>query len=59
VTPVTGDWNGDGITKIGIYNPVTAQWYVDYNGNGLWDGTPTDQIYWHGFPGAIPVTGKW
>jgi len=57
--PVTGDWNGDGKTEIGIYDPATNLWYLDYNGNGVWDGTPTDVQYWHGFAGAIPVTGDW
>jgi hypothetical protein len=57
--PVTGDWNGDGITEIGIYDPSSALWYVDYNGNGSWDGTPTDRTYWHGFAGIVPVTGNW
>jgi hypothetical protein len=57
--PVTGDWNGDGKTKIGVYDPATALWYLDYNGNGAWDGTPTDVRSWHGFAGVIPVTGDW
>ena len=37
---VVGDWNGSGTTKIGIYRNGT--WYLDRNGNGVWDGTPTD-----------------
>jgi hypothetical protein len=57
--PVTGDWNGDGITKIGVYDPASALWYIDMNGNGLWDGVPTDSQYWNGFAGVTPVTGKW
>ncbi len=31
----TGDFSGDGITKVGIYR--NGNWYVDYNGNGRWD----------------------
>jgi hypothetical protein len=31
-TQITGDWNGDGRTKIGIYKEGT--WYLDMNGNG-------------------------
>ncbi len=57
--PVTGDWNGSGITKIGVYDPTTTTWYLDYNGNGLWDGSATDRAYYFGIPGAIPVTGDW
>jgi flagellar hook assembly protein FlgD len=59
VLPVTGDWNGDGMTEIGVYNPSDSVWYLDYNGNGLWDGTPTDRNAWHGFVGAVPITGDW
>ena len=59
--PVTGDWNGDGKTKIGIFVPATGSWYLDYNGNGAWDGTPTDNLFSFGggLAGALPVTGKW
>jgi hypothetical protein len=59
IVPVTGDWDGDGITEIGVYDSATALWYLDFNGNGLWDGNSTDRLYWHGFSGATPVTGKW
>jgi len=57
--PVTGDWTGNGTTKIAVYDNGT--WYVDLNGNGAWDGTPTDSLYTFGvgLDGAIPVTGDW
>jgi hypothetical protein len=57
--PVTGDWTGTGTTNIGIYADGT--WYVDLDGNGAWDGTPTDAQYFfgNGVAGALPVTGKW
>jgi hypothetical protein len=57
--PVTGDWNGSGTTKIGIYADGT--WYLDTNGNGAWDGAPTDGIYSFGagLTAAVPVTGDW
>ena len=29
--PVIGDWNGDGISKIGVYKALL--WHVDYLGN--------------------------
>ena len=32
---VTGDWNGDGVAKIGVYRG--GKWYLDVNGNGRWD----------------------
>jgi hypothetical protein len=33
--PIVGDWNGDGKTDIGITNG--QKWYLDINGNGIWD----------------------
>ena len=61
VVPVTGDWNGMGTTTIGVYDPATGAWYLDYNGSGVWDGAVTDRqyIFGAGMPGAVPVTGKW
>jgi len=58
-TPVTGDWTGNGLTKIGVYKD--GIWFLDTNGNGTWDGTPTDETYTFGIglTGAIPVTGDW
>ena len=57
--PVLGDWNGDGRTKIGIYNNGT--WILDYNGNGVWEGPAVDKtIYWStGQAGEVPVVGDW
>ena len=57
--PVLGDWNGDGKTKIGIYN--NGAWILDYNGNGVWEGPSVDKtIYWStGQVGEVPVTGDW
>jgi serine-aspartate repeat-containing protein C/D/E len=51
---VTGDWNGDGISKIGVYNDGT--WRLDVNGDGQWnDG----DVEINGFGGkeSIPVVG--
>lgn len=53
--PVTGDFDGNGITDIGVY--IHGDWFLDLNGNGRWDendlwlqlGTEIDQ----------PVTGDW
>jgi hypothetical protein len=38
--PVMGDWNGDGEKEVGIYRH--GAWYLDYNGNGQWDGCDID-----------------
>ena len=57
--PVTGNWTGTGATKIGVYD--NGVWYLDLNGNGAWDGTPADALYYFGggLTGAVPVTGNW
>ncbi|GFE59357.1 carboxypeptidase regulatory-like domain-containing protein [Geobacter sp. AOG1] len=59
VVPVTGDWNGDGITKIGVYSD--GNWYLDKNNNWAWDGEPTDTygVFGIGVPNAVPVVGNW
>ncbi len=55
VTPLSGDFNGDGTDEVAIY--ADGQWFVDLNGNGKWDagdlwlrlGTKLDR----------PVVGDW
>jgi ELWxxDGT repeat protein len=57
--PVTGDWDGNGITKIGIYSE--GNWYLDTNASWQWDGTPTDTfgVFGLGLGTVVPVTGNW
>ena len=58
--PVSGDWNGTGISKIGVYRPSTGEWFLDLNGNGQWDGPGLDlHISQYGHAGDLPVVGKW
>jgi serine-aspartate repeat-containing protein C/D/E len=53
--PVTGDFDGDGITDVGIFHD--GRWYLDVNGNGTWD----DGDLWAklGTEVDLPVTGDW
>ena len=51
-----GDWNGTGTTKVGIYRNGT--WYLDRNGNGVFDGA-TETVAWGGMPEDVPVVGDW
>jgi hypothetical protein len=57
--PVVGDWNGDGRTEIGAFNPANGAWYLDWNGNGAWDGPGTDKSGFFGGAGFVPVVGDW
>ncbi|CAN5470697.1 hypothetical protein BH10PLA2_BH10PLA2_08480 [soil metagenome] len=53
--PVVGDWDGDGVTTVGVVDPTTMTWYL---GNSNQDGTP-DYQFQYGAPGWIPVVGDW
>ena len=55
--PVVGDWNGDGKTKVGLY--INGTWYLDFNGNGVWDGPNVDKLVYFGGPGFAPYVGDW
>jgi len=43
--------------RIGAF--LSGRWYIDLNGNGLWDGTPADVIYNFGSSGYTPISGDW
>jgi hypothetical protein len=44
---------------IGVYQ--NGMVYRDVDGNGTWNGTPTDVLYnfGGGLTNAVPVAGKW
>jgi hypothetical protein len=53
--PITGDWDGNGTTTIGVYRPSTSTFYLR-NSNS---GGPSIGGFGFGSPGDIPVTGDW
>jgi hypothetical protein len=58
--PIVGDWNGNGVSKIGVFEPQSGIWKLDFNGNGKWDGCETDRCFGpFGYDGDIPVAGDW
>jgi hypothetical protein len=58
--PVVGDWTGSGVSRLGLYRPATGEWFLDRNGNRLWNGCSKDScISSFGTPGNLPVTGDW
>ena len=58
--PVTGDWNGEGRTKIGTVRSAggVLVWFLDTNGNNAYD-SGIDFVSIFGLPGDIPVIGDW
>jgi serine-aspartate repeat-containing protein C/D/E len=53
--PVTGDFNGDGKTEVGIF--YKGEWFLDLNGNGQWDAA--DLWAKLGDEQDRPITGDW
>jgi hypothetical protein len=54
--PVVGDWNGDGVDIIGLYDPNTGQFFLrDSNA----DGAPIAYSPVLGIPGDTPIAGDW
>jgi hypothetical protein len=53
--PIVGDFNGDGISEIGVF--IDGQWFIDINGNGRWDA----EDLWAQLGSAAdhPVAGDW
>jgi len=58
-TPLVGDWNGSGTSKVGVFRPSDGTFYLDYNGNGAWDGCGTDRCLAIGLSGDTPLVGDW
>jgi len=59
-TPVVGDWNGSGVSKLGLFTSDTFEWFLDANGNGIWDGCEIDVCAKSfGGPADVPVVGNW
>jgi predicted outer membrane repeat protein len=53
--PISGDWNGDGIDTIGVYDRQIARFYLrNSNSTG-----PSDIDLWYGNPGDFPIAGCW
>jgi len=51
--PVTGDWSGDGIKNIGVFQD--GRWRLDVDGDGRW--SEHDLAFEYGQPGDLPVVG--
>ncbi|MGE5307329.1 MAG: InlB B-repeat-containing protein [Alphaproteobacteria bacterium] len=60
---ISGDWNGSGKTKIGVYDPAQNSWELD-DGNGTWESCGSGSCPSFSVPKAagtdqIAVVGSW
>ncbi len=54
MTPLVGDWNGDGIDEVGVY--LAGNWYLDLNGSRMLDAG--ESFAW-GPANGVPMVGDW
>jgi hypothetical protein len=53
--PLAGDWDGDGLDSIGLYNCSTGFFYLR-NSNTTGEA---DHTFLFGIPGDLPIGGRW
>jgi len=59
--PISGDWNGDGKSEIGVWRPSDFCFYLDFNGDGIWNPDKGDKKlgpFGQNFR-DIPIIGDW
>ena len=49
--------NGAKTEQIGAFR--NGPWYLDYNGNRVWDPASGDVSFWFGTSGDLPLAGDW
>jgi Divergent InlB B-repeat domain len=60
-TSVDATFVGSDPSAIGIFRPSTGEWFLDANGNGIWEGCNIDLCLGPNFGsnGDLPVAGNW
>ena len=53
-----GDWNGDGVDEIGVYRPSVRRFFMDTDGDFIWDPA-VDVTAAFGSVGDQSIVGKW
>ncbi len=56
--PLVGDWNGDGVDTIGLYDPNSAHFYLK-DSNNAWTGDVSHFGFNVRLPGWLPLVGDW
>jgi hypothetical protein len=60
--PIAGDWIGGDGDETGIWRGATRYFYLDVNGNGVYDGAATERLgpfLSSTDPSDVPVAGDW
>jgi len=55
MVPIVGDWNGDGVDTIGVYDPQSANFFLNDTLGGVANVTAVN----FGTPGSVPIAGDW
>jgi hypothetical protein len=55
VTPVAGDWDGDGGSDVGVFDPATRTWLLRNSASG----GGVERRFSFGAAGDVPVVGDW
>ena len=55
--PVVGDFNGDGVFEVAVFKE--GEWFIDVNGNGIWDADDLWAKLGRHKKRDLPVTGDW
>ena len=56
---IVGDWNGDGRDELGVYRPGTRRFYLDFDGNGVWNSDHRCGEHGLRCGNSLPVIGDW
>ena len=56
---LVGDWDGTGSDKVGVFRPSDGTFYLDKNGNGVWEGCGVDACTPIGLASDTPLIGEW
>ncbi len=57
--PVVGDWNRNGVDKIGVWRPSTGRFYLDMDGSMTWTPGVDAITASFGIATDLPVVGHW
>ncbi len=57
LVPIVGDWIGDGVTRVGLYDPASSTFYLRKTNDP--GNNDVDSFVFRGPPNGVPVVGRW